>query len=80
MNMRNLCLATSMTLILGAAANAAPVVSNGDFQTGDFTGWGTPAAGTTIEADAGDAGVGDYAVHITSGDWGGAMSQAQYKR
>jgi hypothetical protein len=69
MDLRTLLAATSATLLLAGTASAAPLVVNGDFQTGNASGWTTPTAGTTVDANAGPAGAGDYALHVQSGDW-----------
>lgn len=49
-------------------AGAAMVVQNGDFQTGDLTGWWTLAYQNiaVVQANAGPAGAGDYAVFLAS--------------
>ncbi|MEX0776279.1 MAG: carbohydrate binding domain-containing protein [Phycisphaeraceae bacterium] len=52
-----------------ASTTRANLVPNGDFQTGDLTGWGAPGAGTSLEADAGPIGSGDYALHVLSANF-----------
>lgn len=63
----SLAAVSAAVLLTGVMAQAAPMISNADFQTGDLTGWGTAA--TTIAADVGTPG--NYAGRSTSlSNWG----------
>jgi hypothetical protein len=65
--------AAAAAVLMGSMANAAVVVLNGDFQTGDFTGWAGHTAATTLVADAGQNGSGDWVAQCNYA--GGGYSQ-----
>ena len=65
MNIRLLIIslaATSLALASTSTAGAASLITNGDFETGDFTGWTNPSSFASINSAAPIAGAFDAAI------------------
>lgn len=75
MKLQRLCFAVFSVAMTATAASAADnLITNGNFQTGDSSGWSPLAAGVTVEANAGPTGAGDYSLRVARADWGAATS------
>ena len=61
-------------VLLAGGGARADLITNGDFETGDFTGWSNDAGATIVTG--GSALAGDYSAFLPGGGGGGTLSQS----